>query len=178
MKQWILSGAGLAAIVLTTACSRGPEHIQPGEWEMKTRLTQLEAPGAAPEMLAPLRSQINREQTNRTCITQETASNPLQQFREAMTRQQAGAACTTDEDRFAGGVIRVRVTCRGTNGQPGQGTMTMEGSFSETTLQATMTVSGEGPGVAGAPQSLRMTTELRGIRVGDCPGQAASGNSL
>lgn len=182
MKQTVLLAAGIAAIAVTAACSRGPEHIQAGQWEMKAKLTQIDAPGAPAEMLTAMRAQLNQEQTNRSCITPDRAANPLAQFREAMTRQQAGANCTTDEDRFAGGVIRVHVTCRGANGQPGQGTMTMEGSFTDTTLQATMSVDAQGPGATGAPQSLRMSTEIRGIRVGDCqgtpPAGGLSGNSL
>jgi hypothetical protein len=126
-----------------------------------------------------MRAQLNREQANRTCITQEQAANPLRQFREMMTRGQPGAACTTDEDTFRGGVIRVRVTCRSSGGQPGQGSMTMEGSFTDTTLQARMTVDAQGPGPGGTPQQLRMTTEINGSRVGECQGAPARpGNTL
>lgn len=180
MKQSIYLAAG-AAVILLAACNSGgggPEHIQAGMWEMKAKMTQFEAPGAAPAQIAPMQAQLNREQVNRTCITQDRASDPLRQFRELMTRGQPGAACTTDEDTFRGGVIRVRVTCRSSGGQTGQGTMTMEGSFTDTTLQATMTVTAEG-GPPGGPQSLRMATEIRGSRVGECQGPPAQpGNSL
>jgi len=175
MKQRTFLAAGVAAI-LVAACGGGgggPAHIQAGQWEMKAKLTALDAPGAPAEMLAPMRAQLNQEQTNRTCITQEQASNPLRQFRDMMTRGQPGAACTTDEDTFANGVIRVRVTCRSSNGQPGQGSMTMEGSFTDSTLQARMTIDGSGPGAGGAPQSIRMTTEINGSRVGECQPPAA-----
>src|SRR5689334_8274435 len=113
MKQSILLTASVAAI-LVTACNRGggPEHIQAGQWEMKAKLTRIDAPGAPPQALAPMQAQLNREQTNRTCITADQAANPPRQFREMMTRGQPGAACTTDEDTFANGVIRVRVSCR------------------------------------------------------------------
>jgi len=171
MKHSILLTASAAAI-LVAACGGGggPAHIQAGQWEMKAKLTQIDAPGAPPQALAPMRAQLNQEQTNRTCITADQAANPLRQFREMMTRGQPGAACTTDEDTFANGVIRIRVTCRSSGGQPGSGTMSMEGSFTDTTLQATMNINAEGPGAGGAPQSLRMTTEIRGSRVGECQG--------
>ena len=39
MKQPMLLAASLAAIAMTAACARGPEHIQAGEWEMRTKLT-------------------------------------------------------------------------------------------------------------------------------------------
>lgn len=172
MKHSVLLTASAAAI-LVAACGGaggGPAHIQAGQWEMKAKLTQIDAPGAPPQALAPMQAQLNREQTNRTCITADQAANPLRQFREMMTRGQPGAACTTDEDTFANGVIRIRVTCRSSNGQPGTGTMSMEGSFTDTTLQARMNINAEGPGAGGAAQSLRMTTEIRGSRVGECQG--------
>lgn len=175
MNQPILLAAGLAAIAITAACSRGPDHIQPGEWEMKTKLTAVDAPGAPPQALAAARAQLGQERTVRSCITPEEASNPLRDVRHAMTQMPSGANCTTDEDRFAGGVIRLHVTCRATGGQQGQATITMDGSFSETTLQGTTTITAQG----GVQQSMNMTQEVRGIRVGDCPGsQARPGNSL
>jgi hypothetical protein len=185
MKRSILLAASIAAIAVAAGCSGGggggPAQMPPGKWEMTTKLTALDAPGAPPEMLAALRGQLNREQTNSTCITQEQASNPLRQMREMMSRGQPGASCTTDDDTWANGVIRVRVTCRGTNGQPGQGTMSMEGTFTADTFNATMTVSGQGMG-GGGLQSLNMTQTFRGRRTGDCAAGAAApvrpGNSL
>lgn len=167
MKRSILLAAGIAAIAVVAGCSGGgPATMPAGQWEMKSKLTQLTVPPAAEQMLAPLRAQLNQEQTNRTCITQDQASNPLRDLRTMMSRGQPGATCTTDDDTWANGVIRVRVTCRGTGGQTGQGTMSLEGTFTADTLNATMTVNGDAPGMPG--QSIRMTTTVNGRRVGDC----------
>jgi len=51
MKHSILLAAGVAAS-LAGACSRGPDHVQPGMWEFRLKVTQVDAPGATPEMLA------------------------------------------------------------------------------------------------------------------------------
>jgi len=177
MKHSILLAAGVAAS-LAGACSRGPDHVQPGMWEFRLKVTQVDAPGATPEMLAMARAQLNQEQTVRNCITPDHASNPLGMFRDTMTRPQPGANCTTEEDVFSGGTIRVHVTCRAANGQSGQGTLAMDGRFNDITLLATLSVGGEGL-TGGGPQSVRLTSELRGIRIGDCPGgQGGAGNSL
>jgi hypothetical protein len=178
MRRFCMLAVGIAAIAIT-ACSRGPEHIQAGEWEMRMKLTDFDAPGAPAEMVASSRAQLNQERTTRSCITPEQATNPLRDVRAAMTQVPAGASCNTEEDRFAGGVIRLRVTCRATNGQQGQATIAMDGSFSETTLQATMTMTAQGTEPGGAQRTLRVNSEVRGIRVGDCPGsQARPGNTL
>ena len=93
MKHSILLTASAAAI-LVAACGGGggPAHIQAGQWEMKAKLTQIDAPGAPPQALAPMRAQLNQEQTNRTCITADQAANPLRQFREMMTKHEGFSA--------------------------------------------------------------------------------------
>jgi hypothetical protein len=167
MKSSILLAAGLAAIAIVAGCSRGgPATMPAGQWEMKSKLTQLEVPPAIEQMMGPLRAQLNREQSNRTCITQDQASNPLRDLRTMMSRNQPGATCTTNDDTWANGVIRVRVTCRGTTGAPSQGSMSLEGTFTADTMQATMTVNADAPGAAG--QSIRMTSTLSGRRLGEC----------
>ena len=178
MKQPILLAAGLAAIAFTAACAKGPEHLQAGEWEMKIKFTAVDAQGAPPQELAQARAMLGQERTIRSCVSPEEAANPLSQVRRAMTQMPAGAGCTTDEDRFAGGVIRLRATCRSTVRQI-QATIAMDGSFSETTLQATSVMNAQIPGPTGGTQSMSITQEVRGIRVGDCPGSSRQpGNSL
>lgn len=153
------------------AAGLGARSIQPGQWEMTARVTQMEIPGATPEVQARIAAQRNRQQTSRTCITPERAANPLREFREAMARGQQGANCQTAEDVFAGGVIRIRAICRPAGGGPGVGQMAMEGSFTATTLQATLTINTDAPVTAGrpGPRSIRMSSTVSGRRVGDCP---------
>lgn len=153
------------------AAGLGARSIQPGLWEMTASVTQMEMPGAPPEVQARIAAQRNRQQTSRTCITPERAANPLREFREAMARGQQGANCQAVEDVFAGGVIRIRAVCRPAGGGPGVGQMAMAGSFTATTLQATLSVNTEAAGPPGraGPRSVRMSSTVSGRRVGDCP---------
>ena len=147
---------------------------------MRTKLTDFDAPGASAQETASARARMNQEVTMRTCITPEQATNPMRDVRAAMAQIPAGANCTTSEDRFAGGVIRLRVSCQaaGAYGQ-GQVTVATDGSFSETTMQATSTMNLQMTDMNGTQRTMRINTAMRGIRVGDCPGSSARpGNTL
>lgn len=155
-----------------SAAGQGARSLQPGQWEMTTQMTSVEIPGAPPEVQTQMRAQQGRTQTDRTCITPEQASNPLRQFRESMTGP--GQGCQTPEDTFAGGVIRVRTICRRPGGAAGSAQVTMAGTFTATTLAATVSISAEGTNVAGpGTTAMRVSTNLRGRRIGDCPANAA-----
>lgn len=154
----------------------GARSLQPGQWEMASQVTSVDIPGAPPEVQAQMRAQQGRTQTDRTCITPEQASNPLRQLREGMTGPQ-GQNCQTSEDVFANGVIRIRTTCRAPGGTQGTAQLAIEGTFTATTLNGTVSINAEGANVAGpGTRSMRVSTTLRGRRIGDCPARAAPGN--
>ena len=155
------------------ASGTGAETMQPGQWEMAVQVRSIDIPGAPPEAQAQIRSQVGRAQTNQDCITPEQARNPLAQMRQ-MVAQGRAASCQFTDQVFGGGVIRIRATCPGPSGQAGGGQVSMEGSFTATTLQAALTVSAQGanPAMPGAT-GMRMTAEIRGRRVGECRARPA-----
>jgi hypothetical protein len=144
--------------------------MQPGLWEMAVQIRSLDVAGAPPEAQARIRSQVGRTQTNRNCITPEEARNPIGQMRD-MVAQGRAASCQFTDQVFGGGVIRIRATCAGPAGRGSSGRVAMEGTFTATTVQATLTFSAQGaanpamPGVTG----VNMAADLRGRRVGECP---------
>jgi hypothetical protein len=168
MKHFSLLAAGIAAIAVTAACSRGPDHQQPGEWETITTIKSVEAPGAPPQVAEMARARIGQAQTARACLTPERANDPLGEMRR-MLAQSGGQGCTFTDQTFGGGAIRIRGTCQPPGGQ-GSLQLSMEGSFTETTLQATMEVTAQAPGGAG----MHAITELRGRRIGDCTSPATA----
>lgn len=165
MKHVSLLAAGIAAVALTAACSRGADRQQPGEWETIQTIKSVEAPGA-PQMAEMARARIGQSQTQRQCLTEEGTRDPVGEMRR-MLAQNGGSNCTFTDQVFGGGTIRVRGTCPGPNGQ-GSMELAMDGSFTETTLQATLTVNLQAPGGVG----MRATTEMRSRRIGDCTSPA------
>jgi hypothetical protein len=158
----------LPLIALVAACSRAPDRIQHGRWDLEVVMTELDAPGLPAEAVQQARAALNQPQTNRQCVTANEAANPLREIREQLTGNQS-LACQTSDDVFSGGVIRFRSSCRNSNGTPGQLQLAIEGRFETITLQASVTVNAEVPNPNGSGTlTLRTRGTLRGRRVGDC----------
>jgi len=143
------------------------QSIQPGQWEMASRMDTLEAPGAPPAMVAQMRAQLpNQRSTQRQCITPEQAANPA---RNLVGRNATSQGCTFADTTFAGGVIRISAACQ-RPGNPASMRMAMEGSFTATQLDSALRVEVTGPGANGrGTQTVRMTGTMTGRRLGDCP---------
>ncbi len=153
MKRLVL----LAPLALL-ACSGSSTTIQPGQWEMTTRFTTVEAPGMPPAALQAMQTQAGEPHASSTCITPEQAANPAG---DIMKGGAGGGACQAGESTFAGGNISVHMTCSG----PGGGSMNMawEGHYTATTMEGQFTTE-----MQGGPQNLRMVGTMTGRRTGDC----------
>lgn len=156
------------AILLVASCSRGPDRIQAGQWEMTFTMTSLEVPGAPPEAQARMRQGLNRPETNRACISAEQAANPMAELRRMMSQNQQSSGCRFTDETYGGGVIRIHATCQ-QPGSPARGDVAIDGTFTTTTLDATLTASGQGLPTGGGAQSGRIGASIRGRRVADCP---------
>jgi len=160
MKKLLL----LAPTALLFACSPGAVSLQPGMWETTVQFSTIDVPGAPPAELAAMRAMMARPQTRSECMTPEQAANPTQRM---MNPSSNGNACQFGDSVFAAGTIRVRGTCSA----PGRGTSTtsMDGTFTATTMQATISSEIRPPAGTQGPQSVRMSGTLSARRTGDCP---------
>ena len=185
MKRSILLAVSVAAITIAAGCSKGggggngATQRQPGQWESVTTIKSIDIPGAPPQVLQQVRAQVGQAQTQRECLTAEQARDPLAQMRRMLSQGNTGNCNFTDQV-FAGGTIRIRGTCSPAGGGTAQ--VSLEGTFTETTLEANLTMNAQGPAGAAMPgvTSMNMAAEVRGRRVGDCPGGAAApaGNTM
>lgn len=179
MKRSILVGiTALATSAILAACSggggggNGPAQRQPGLWETKAKITQLQITGGAPEIQARANAQVGQERTQNECLTPEQARDPLAQMRAMMAQQGPTANCTFSDQVFTGGVINIRGRCPAAGG--GSAEIALTGTFTETTMTATMNVTAQGqpdPSMGGAT-GMRITAETSGRRTGDCAGPA------
>ena len=141
----------------------GGAALQPGQWESTIQFTEFDVPGMPPEMANQMRQMMGQPQTNRSCMTPEDAANPAGD----MVSGEGNQNCQFSESTFSGGTIRVRGTCRDPSGGTSQ--MSMQGSFTATSMQARITTEQQGGAGAPAGQSMRMSGNLSARRVGDCP---------
>jgi hypothetical protein len=162
MKRFVLPALPMG---LLFACSPSAIALQPGMWETTVQFASVDLPGASPQELGQMRAMMARPQTHSECITPEQAANPMQRM---MNQGGDAHACQFGQSTFANGVIRVHGSCQA----PGRGTSitNMEGSFTATTIQASISSEIHPPAGTPGPQSARMSGTLSAHRTGDCPG--------
>jgi hypothetical protein len=161
VKRFVLPALPIA---LLFACSPGAVALQPGMWETTIQITSIDVPGAPPAQLAATRAMMAQPQTRSECMTPEQAANPAQRM---MNPEGSGNACQLSDSTFAGGTIRLRGTCQA----PGRGTSqtSTEGTFTATTIQATISSEMHPPAGTAGPQSRRLAGTINAHRTGDCP---------
>jgi hypothetical protein len=172
VKASVVGAAALAVVALgvgrgAAAGQTGAAGVslQPGQWEMVMRTTSVESPGAPAEAQAGLRAQVGQSQTNLNCMTAAQARDPIREMRESLVLSQ-GPDCRFTDEIFRDGVIRIRMAC------PSGSRMSMDGSFTATTFQASLAVSVQGS--AGADMGgMRLSANISGRRIGECPATPA-----
>jgi len=166
------SKPALAVAMLIAACSpvpaAAPDEIRPGLWEYEGFISSIERPiGAEPRMREQLPEYMRQSRTLRGCVTEREARDFVGQARVSgfMNERQASVMQIRDHV-FGGGMIRVRATWDVPEDSSGEARA--EGHFTETTLEARI-ISEERIG-ARTNQPGRTIIELRGHRLGECPG--------
>jgi hypothetical protein len=151
-------------IILAAACSGSAVTLQPGQWETTIRFTSIEAPGMPPAMMAAMRARMGTPQTISQCMTPQQAANPTGNMMNPGGRPNG---CQYTENTFSGGTIRVHGSCQ----QPGAGSvrMTLDGSYTATTMAAQMTQEMHAPPGTPGPQAINVSGPLTARRIGDCP---------
>lgn len=158
-----LSMAGGSAAGLDLQAPARPVAIQPGQWEIATEMTSVEAVGVPEEVLQQMRAQLaSQRQVESRCITPEQARNPAAN----MMRRQDAAGCQLSEATWAGGVIRIRAICQPPGGVPAR--MTIEGGYAAQQFDGRIGVSVNMPAEAGTGQRIDLQGSLTGRRTGDC----------
>jgi hypothetical protein len=145
--------------------------MRPGQWETTLRVVSISAPAAPPEVQQQLQAAVSAAPvTERSCLTPAEAADPAASFRDRTAGDQPGMTCQIGESLFAGGRIRLTLTCRSSTGQPEQ-RQAMAGTYTSDTVQAA--VSGETSTPASETMQsfpVRVESTLIGRRTGDCTG--------
>jgi hypothetical protein len=152
------------SVALLFACSDSAVSLQPGQWETSIRFTSIEVPGAPEAQVAPMRAMLSQPQTSSNCVTPEQAANPGGNL---LSPRGDANNCTYTENTFSGGTIRVRGSCSQSGGAQAQ--MSMEGTYTATTMEAQISSEIQAPPGTQGPQTVRMSGALTGRRTGDCP---------
>lgn len=141
-------------------------RIEPGEWEVTTQLTEIDAPGMPEAAQEMMREQMGRTTTYNHCITPEQAADPEAQMFGGDDQQN----CTYSEFDMSGGNMLIEASCQ-PEGMQGEMTMRMEGAYSPSEYDMTMRMT-----TSGTPMGdMTMSGQTTGRRVGECSEGSAEG---
>jgi hypothetical protein len=148
----ILTALLFAGGLATAAQAAGP--IQPGLWEMRSVATDVDMPGAPPQML----QMMKKPQTIRHCITPDQASKGPQEL-----LKQSQGQCKFSKYDFTGGRVNAVMQCN--SGERGTMTVTTEGNFSPSSYATTSKMV-----MNSSRGTMRVTSNSTGKRIGTCKG--------
>lgn len=142
----------------TTASSGGDASIQPGEWEIRSEVVSVNAPGLPPAVAAQMKQPAK---VNRECITPEEAKAP----KSGMFSGEDAKNCKQEGFNWSGGRIAGTTTCTGADGSPdSKVTMILDGQYSAQSMDINMKTNTEARGI-----KMDMEVRMSGRRIGECP---------
>ena len=137
-------------------------HFQPGLYQSKVEIKQLDMPGMPPAALTAMKSRMFEKPLS-YCLTPEDAAKGAEAMKQRMSKGQ----CQFERFSAEGGTIDSSMTCQ-LNGQRtmhavAHGTFTDTGSVTSSTMDMAMGGAGNGAGKLHIEQVTTTT------RTGDCP---------
>jgi hypothetical protein len=135
--------------------------IDPGRWETKVSLLDVDIPGMPPQMAQQMKQQMAKMQEHAyaTCLTEADVKKPKEDFFAGKSNE-----CRYDHFTMSGGKIDAAMRCEGKGS--GAMSMTINGSYSRDSYEATMAMDASG----GSEGGMKMRSHSEAHRVGACTG--------
>jgi hypothetical protein len=173
----------LASVVTLAACNKSPEvdlhnaagnevvqavkqsgmmtsdsMIEPGLWQSKVTLHEVNIPGMTPEMASRMKTMMaeRQQKSSSHCITAEQVKKPKADFFGGQDK-----SCHYAQFTMAGGKIDIAMVC---NREGMTQTMNMKGTYTPTTYS--MDMASEGTGGPQGNMSMKMHVDSQ--RIGEC----------
>jgi len=139
--------------------------IQPGRWETKVTVMDMQIPGMPPQMADRMKQTMAKVQdaTIHTCLTEADVKRPKEDFFAGKSKN-----CRYDHFTMSGGKIDAAMQCSGEAG--GTMSMTVNGTYSSDSYEATMAMDMAG----GREGGMKMKSHTESHRVGQCTGDEAN----
>ncbi|MEO7177423.1 MAG: DUF3617 domain-containing protein [Allosphingosinicella sp.] len=154
------SGGGSASASATGSgggsASASGVSLQPGEWEMKTEVVNVNVEGLPEGVANGMKAQAGG--TSRTCMSPEDAKGP----KADVFAKNNPANCKSEGYSWSGGRIQGKTICTAEGGA-GTTVMTMDGRYSPQSIDMTMKTETDIMGKA-----MKMEMRIAGRRIGEC----------
>ena len=135
--------------------------LQPGQWETKVEISDIDMPGVPPAMAKTLGETMKgaAATTVTNCITPEEAARPQGKVFGGGNSDQ----CRYEKFTMGGGRMEGTLVCKDAD-RGGSMTMTTNGTFTATSFAIDNDMKME-----GGPQAMTMKARVNGKRLGECP---------
>lgn len=134
--------------------------IQPGKWETKITLIDIDVPGMPPQMAQQMKQTMAKFQEHgyTSCLTEADVKRPKEDFFAGRNHN-----CRYDHFTMSGGKIDAALQCQGRRSETM--TMAINGTYSSDAYEATMAMD-----VAGGPdgKGMKMRSHSVSRRLGQC----------
>ena len=153
------TGNQVAQAVTTAGVMNSDSMVQPGLWQSKVTVLDMNVPGIPPQYQARMKQEMaeHRNDTSKHCIKPEDVKKPKEDFFGA------DKSCKYNHFTMGGGRIDIQMVCREENMTQ---TTNLAGSYTPTTYSLDMNSSGSGP-----QQGMTMKMHVDAQRIGECTGK-------
>ena len=173
----------IAAVTALAACNKGPEvslknatgnqvaqavrqsgvmtsdtMVEPGEWQSKVTVLEMNIPGIPPQFAAKMKQSLaqHQQQASKHCLTKEDVKKPKEDFFAGQDK-----SCHYAHFTMGGGKIDIQMIC---NQESSRQTTNMSGSYTPTSYSMDMSTSATG----GEQQGMSMKMHVDSQRIGEC----------
>jgi len=159
------SGNQVAKAVVQSGVMNGDTMIEPGLWQSKVTVLEMNIPGIPPQYAAKMKQSMaeHRNQASSHCVKPEDVKKPKEDFFGA------DKSCRYDHFTMGGGKIDVQMTCKE---EESTQVTNMSGTYTPTSYSMDMSSNGTG---AGREAGMTMKMHVDANRVGQCTGKDSDG---
>ena len=154
------TGNKVAQAVTQSGVMAGGSMLQPGEWQSRVKIEQMEIPGMSPELEGRMKQMVPTDKADPSnhCITEAEVKKPKADFFGA------DKSCTYDHFTMGGGKIDIAMVCHRDGGTQ---TSTANGTYTPTTYSADI----ESRTTAGRRAGAVIRIHADSQRIGECTGK-------
>lgn len=155
-----LKNASLEEVQKQAQAAGAPARLQPGQWETRVAISDVNMPGVPPAMAKSLGETMKAAAatTVTNCITPEEAERPQGRVFGGQSDQ-----CRYEKFQMGNGRIDGTLVCEEKD-RGGQMTMVTAGTFTATSFAIQNDME-----MKGGPQAMTMKARVTGKRLGECP---------
>jgi hypothetical protein len=154
------TGNQVAQAVTKAGVMNSDTMVQPGLWQSKTNVEEMNMPGIPAQYAAQMKQSIaqHRDETSKHCIKPEDVKKPKEDFFGA------DKSCRYDHFTMGGGKIDVAMVC---HHEETTEKMNVSGSYTPTSYSIDTSMTGSG----GEQNGMSMKMHVDSQRVGECTGK-------